>query len=147
MFNLIIYSTLIVIVIAIALLLVFNIALKQKRNSLIEKQAAELTFISELNKTKQEIQDQTLTYIGRELHDNIGQLLTISKIHSNALIRNDAENKKLVALDEMLDRAIVEIKQLSKSLDSSRIADFGFHKEHLLEVSRINNIKVATVHM
>jgi signal transduction histidine kinase len=147
MFNLIIYSTLIVIVIAIALLLVFNIALKQKRNSLIEKQAAELTFISELNKTKQEIQDQTLTYIGRELHDNIGQLLTISKIHSNALIRNDAENKKLVALDEMLDKAIVEIKQLSKSLDSSRIADFGFHKELLLEVSRINNTKVATVQL
>lgn len=147
MFSLIIYSTLIVTVIAIALLLVFNIALKQKRNSLIEKQAAELKFISELNKTKQEIQDQTLTYIGRELHDNIGQLLTISKIHSNALIRNDAENKKLIALDEMLDKAIVEIKQLSKSLDSSRIADFGFHKELLLEVSRINNTKAAKVNL
>lgn len=147
MFSLIIYSTLIVIVIAIALLLVFNIALKQKRNSLMEKQAAQLNFISELNKTKQEIQDQTLTYIGKELHDNIGQLLTISKIHSNALIKNDAENKKLVALDEMLDKAIVEIKQLSKSLDSSRIADFGFHKELLLEVSRINNTKVAKVNL
>lgn len=145
MFSLIVYATLIVIVIATALLLVFMLALKQKKNSMIEKQAAELNFIAELNKTKQEIQDQTLTYIGRELHDNIGQLLTIAKIHANSLLKVDGSNKKLNSLDEMLDKTLHEVKQLSKSLDSSRIADFGFHKELLQEVTRINNTRVAKV--
>jgi len=147
MFSLIVYATLIVIVIAAALVMVFVLALKQKKNSFIEKQAAELAFIAELNKTKQEIQDQTLTYIGRELHDNIGQLLTIAKIHSNALLKHDGDNKKLNALDEMLDKSFVEIKNLSKSLDSSRIADFGFQRELLSEVARINQTRVAKVNL
>ncbi len=118
---------------------------KTKQKFLQERIATQLTFSKELNKTKQEIQDQTLTYIGRELHDNIGQLLTISKIHSNSLIKNESENKKLLALDDVLNKVIVEIKQLSKSLDSSRIADFGFHKELATEVSRINSTQVVKV--
>ncbi|HOZ52700.1 MAG TPA: ATP-binding protein [Chitinophagaceae bacterium] len=101
--------------------------------------------LEELMKTKLEIQDQTLTYIGRELHDNLGQLLTVSKIHVNSLTKQYSDDKKIAALDDVLDKTIVELRALSKSLNNSRIKDFGLHKELSIEVDRIAKLNVVDI--
>ena len=118
---------------------------KTKQQHLHDKQQAELLLIKELNRTKIEIQDETLTYIGRELHDNIGQLLTVSKIHSNSLLKEIADNKKLIALDSALEKTMLEVKALSKSLDSSRIENFGLQNEIANEVEQINKLQHCQV--
>lgn len=104
-----------------------------------------LMHLEELMKTKLEIQDETLSYIGRELHDNLGQLLTVSKIHTNSLIKQFGEDKKLTALDQVLDKTITELRALSKSLNNSRISDFGLHKELVTEAERIEKMNVMNV--
>ena len=103
------------------------------------------THLEELMKTKLEIQDATLSYIGRELHDNLGQLLTVSKIHINSLMKQYGDDKKLVALDSVLDKTVTELRTLSKSLNNSRIKDFGLHKELTQEVERIEKMNVMEV--
>jgi len=101
--------------------------------------------MEELMKTKLEIQDETLTYIGRELHDNLGQLLTVSKIHVNSLMKQYCDEKKIATLENVLDKMMVELKGLSKSLNSSRIKDFGLTRELANEVERIEKIQVMQI--
>ncbi len=96
--------------------------------------------LEELMKTKLEIQDETLSYIGRELHDNLGQLLTVAKIHINSLVKQYGDDKKIAALNSVLDNTIVELRALSKSLNNSRIQDFGLHKELIHETERIGKL-------
>lgn len=59
-----------------------------------------------------EIQQETLSHIGRELHDNIGQLLSLAKIslHS-AKPEKQAEGKNYIA------QIIKEVRALSKTLN------------------------------
>jgi signal transduction histidine kinase len=65
-----------------------------------------------LSEIKQEIQNETLSFIGKELHDNIGQLLSLIKLNINL---NKPE--KLEQTKELIALVIQEVRNLSKSLD------------------------------
>ncbi len=59
-----------------------------------------------------EIQQETLNHIGRELHDNIGQLLSLSKLYlGSSKPERQAEGKELIS------KTITEVRSLSKSLN------------------------------
>lgn len=59
-----------------------------------------------------EIQQETLTYIGRELHDNIGQLLSLTKLYlGSSKPQKQAEGK------ELINQIIQEVRGLSKRLN------------------------------
>ncbi|NVJ86550.1 MAG: sensor histidine kinase [Algoriphagus sp.] len=59
-----------------------------------------------------EIQQDTLKHIGRELHDNIGQLLSLSKLYlASSKPEKQAEGKQLI------NQIISEVRGLSKTLN------------------------------
>ncbi|GAA0877802.1 hypothetical protein GCM10009119_07700 [Algoriphagus jejuensis] len=59
-----------------------------------------------------EIQQETLAQVGRELHDNIGQLLSLAKLNLNSSkIEKHAEGRNMV------NEVIKEVRALSKSLN------------------------------
>ncbi|GAB2493837.1 MAG: histidine kinase [Cytophagales bacterium] len=65
-----------------------------------------------LSDIEMEIQQDTLTHVGRELHDNIGQLLSLAKLNLNSSKpERQAEGK------EFLNQIIQEVRNLSKSLN------------------------------
>lgn len=59
-----------------------------------------------------EIQQETLTRIGRELHDNIGQLLSLAKLSLNS-----PKPEKQTEGREYLNQIIKEVRALSKTLN------------------------------
>lgn len=59
-----------------------------------------------------EIQQETLTQIGRELHDNIGQLLSLAKLSLNS-----SKPEKQTEGREYLNQIIKEVRALSKTLN------------------------------
>ncbi|WP_026966792.1 sensor histidine kinase [Algoriphagus terrigena] len=59
-----------------------------------------------------EIQQETLTRIGRELHDNIGQLLSLAKLNLNS-----PKPEKQTEGREYLNQIIKEVRTLSKTLN------------------------------
>ncbi len=71
---------------------------------------------SEYEKTilniENEIQQETLSQIGRELHDNIGQLLSLAKLNFGSL-----KPEKHVAGRDILQQVIQEVRGLSKTLN------------------------------
>lgn len=59
-----------------------------------------------------EIQQDTLKHIGRELHDNIGQLLSLSKLYlASSKPEKQAEGRQLI------NQIITEVRGLSKTLN------------------------------
>ena len=59
-----------------------------------------------------EIQQETLAQIGRELHDNIGQLLSLAKLNLNS-----SKPEKQVEGKEYVNQIIKEVRALSKTLN------------------------------
>lgn len=59
-----------------------------------------------------EIQQDTLTQVGRELHDNIGQLLSLAKLNFGSV-----KPEKHAAGRELLSQIIQEVRGLSKKLN------------------------------
>ena len=59
-----------------------------------------------------EIQLETLSHVGRELHDNIGQLLSLAKLNLNS-----SKPEKLAEGKEYINEIIREVRRLSKSLN------------------------------
>lgn len=71
-----------------------------------------------------EIQQETLSYVGRELHDNIGQLLSLAKLY----LGSNRPEKQSEGRDT-INQVITEVRALSKNLnldwvESLSIEDF-----------------------
>ncbi|MEN2399417.1 ATP-binding protein [Flavobacterium sp. MC2016-06] len=94
---------------------------------------SELYFQSELIKTRIEIKDQTLSEISKELHDNIGQIVSVGIMQLNMYI----QSKKAVGTNELNDLKNV----LAKSLDEIRILSRIINKDNLLQTNFIEAIK------
>lgn len=60
------------------------------------------TFAAEILKTQLEVQEQTMQTIGADLHDNIGQLLSLTSLTLNSIEIKDV-NKAQQKIDAALD--------------------------------------------
>ncbi|BDU26340.1 ATP-binding protein [Flavobacterium sp. GSB-24] len=115
----IVFFTLIIVIVVI-----FFYFFKKKNNFVVERMEAELYFQSELVKTRIEIKDQTLSEISKELHDNIGQIISVAIMQLNISISN-----KNVQISELKDMKVV----LAKALDELRILSRIINKDNLLQ--------------
>lgn len=135
--KLIVITTTILVIIAIAVVLLFMLSIRQKNLYLHEKNEYELAFAKELNKTKMEIKDSTLKQVSQELHDNVGQIVALTRIHIKALQR-DIQNERLDEINTLTDSALKELRQISKQLNSNISSEFDI----ILELQKIvNSIK------
>ncbi len=91
-------------------------------------------------------QEKERNELGKELHDNINQILATAKIYVG-IVRKDSTNSQEL-LDksyEYINDAIEEIRKLSKSLVSPSIGNISLHdalKDLVHEVNIANTIKV-----
>ncbi|MES2847819.1 MAG: ATP-binding protein [Bacteroidota bacterium] len=93
--------------------------IRNKTNQQIHKQ--------ELLKTRLEIQEQTLQNISEEIHDNIGQVLSLVKLNLNTFPENlgDEVQKKLHDTELLLSKAIEDLRDLSQSMNTDKINSLG----------------------
>jgi len=84
-----------------------------------------IQFAQTLLQSKLEIQEQTFHDISQELHDNIGQVLSLVSIHLNTLDPGP-DAAKITLMDELLGKVITDLRNLSHSLDADFIRDNGW---------------------
>jgi two-component system sensor histidine kinase UhpB len=86
-------------------------------------------------------QEKERAEIGRELHDNINQILTTTKMYLDmALTEKDISEELTIKSHENISTAIEEIRVLSKSLVPPSLGDIGL-KEAISEM--IDNLKFS----
>jgi signal transduction histidine kinase len=109
----------------VAAFMLFRIYLKRKNKLLLEQERMNIEFEQTLLKSRLEIQEHTFANISRELHDNLGQVLSLLSIHLNTL-KAPNEADKIQLMDNLLGKAITDMRNLSHSLDADYIRNNGW---------------------
>jgi two-component system, NarL family, sensor kinase len=91
-------------------------------------------------KSQLEIQEETFKNIGQELHDNIGQMLSVVKLSLAVLPMTDKHEawEPVQAARQVLNKAMVDLANLTKSLHTDRIAQIGLAESIHFELENIN---------
>lgn len=116
---------------------------KRKNKMLIDKVEAEREFEKEIATTKIEIQEQTLKNVAWELHDNIGQLLSVVNMQLN-MMKSHANDNLVASIDEtkeVINTTVQEVRTLSKTLNNEVIQKNGFFRSLEIELERFNRLK------
>ncbi|RMA58879.1 sensor histidine kinase [Ulvibacter antarcticus] len=139
---LIIYFIAVILLLVLFVVLFFFAFLKRKNRFILERWEAEQEFDKEIEKSKFEIQEQTFKNIAWELHDNIGQLLSVVNIQLNMLGHNTPEkfHPQIDETKDVVKDAVQEIRTLSKILNNDVILKNGLVTSVNLELERFNKL-------
>ena len=135
---------------ALALLLVgfivTSLFLYQRRQHRQEQQLVRMKdeYQQELLRSQLEIQETTFKTIAMELHDNIGQVLSVVKLSLSVLPldKDHPAYESVLNSRQMLNKVIYDMGNLTKSLHTDRIAQIGlveamrFDLEHHTQARR-----------
>lgn len=108
----------------LAFALIFFVLLHQKKNvqHAAEKKLLHMQFQKSLLQTQLEMQEQTFDAISQEIHDNVGQVLSLAKVQLNLIDQSSTLNKNQIAeVKESVSKAIADLRDISKSLNTDRI--------------------------
>jgi signal transduction histidine kinase len=139
---LLVYMIAVLVIVAALIILFFVVFTKRKNKLLFDKIRQQQVFEEELTKTQLEIQEQTLKNVGRELHDNVGQILAFASMQLNALSStvNDQVKKGVEDVRELVSDSITEVRAISKSLNSDVSLKLGLEASLENEVNRLNRL-------
>jgi signal transduction histidine kinase len=98
-----------------------------KNKHILERENLRISFQQTILQTQLEIQEQTLKNISQEIHDNIGQVLSLVKLNINTMNIQKPEDlqEKITDSKTLLVKAIQDLRDLSKSLDADQISTIG----------------------
>ena len=127
--------TLLLVLVIIILLVVFV----GRKNSLVkEQQEAKEEFEKELAESQIEIRETTLRNISWELHDNIGQLLTLAKIQAQNVKDHPEQIDEVV---ETIGTGLNELRTLSKLINPDVLKNQSIADAVQLEIDRFNRLE------
>lgn len=140
----IILASILIVVLSVFTLLFFLVFVRKKRILQKNREELSLSYEKALLQTTVEIQEETLSHISREIHDNIGQVLSFVKLSlGNTTRLNDAEKQRKI--DEgvtLIAEVIADLRDLSKSLSFEKIKKEGLCQVINDEARRLKRSKV-----
>ncbi|MBL0181841.1 MAG: sensor histidine kinase [Chitinophagaceae bacterium] len=104
---------------------------QQKQNTYFKDiEALKISHQNSLLQSQLEIQEQTFQNISREIHDNIGQKLTLAKLHLNTLSHDDINKVTSQVNDSvsMISEVINDLSDISRSMNSEILLNNGLIK-------------------
>lgn len=130
-----IIATILVLLITIALIVLFTV-FQKKKNFLVEERKKSLeNFEKAITETQIEIREETLRNISWELHDNIGQLLTLAKIQLQSATLDNLND-----VSETITKGLTEVRALSKLINPEAIKNINLKDAVQLEIDRFNRL-------
>jgi signal transduction histidine kinase len=124
-------------------LLVYIILFYQKKRFQHQQQLAEKDkeYSQQLLQSQIEIQEQTFNSISNEIHDNVGQILSLAKVQLNIIDqREDLDKSMLADAKESVSKAMADLRDIAKSLSSDRIKQTDLYDIIVHELQRISRL-------
>lgn len=120
-------ATLLFLIIFIAFIFFFFKVKIKQNHYVLEQQKTRSFYEQTLLQTQLEIQEQTLKNISQEIHDNIGQILSLAKLHLNTITyaESDLYQSKIDDSKLLISKAIRDLRSLSRSLNTDYIVEMG----------------------
>jgi two-component system, NarL family, sensor kinase len=127
---LIIAGSILLILLAVFIIYFFYLYQKRQQKNFKETQLLQSQFSQALLQSQLEIQEQTLKNISQEIHDNIGQVLSLAKLNLGTVSLEKPEQlqQKINDSRQLVAKAIQDLRDLSRSMDADHISSIGFAK-------------------
>lgn len=123
----------------------------QQKQHMYLKDVDQLKAIHKTNllQTQIEIQEQTFQNISREIHDNIGQKLTLAKLHLNTLenSKSGQNDEKIQNAVNMIGEAINDLSDLSRSMSADLVLQNGLLKALEFETSQLSKLGLFKINL
>lgn len=133
--EILVITTGIIVFAVTALVVLFTIFQRRKNWLLVEQEEARKRYEREITETQIEIREETLKNISWELHDNIGQLLTLAKIQLSS-----ANQENISEVSETIGKSLSELRLLSKLINPDAIKQIKLKEAIQLEIDRFNRL-------
>ncbi len=129
----------------IYVLIVFN---KRKLVILKEIESIKIKHNNEVLKTQLEIQEYTFKKISREIHDNISLGLTLAKLQTTTYLgQADKDPKMLEFSIDLISKSLVDLNDISKSMDANQLISHGLIKALESEVTVLSKSGLYDIEM
>jgi signal transduction histidine kinase len=113
---------------------------KRQQKHFVEIETIQSEFENQLLRSQIEVQEKTLSTLSKDLHDNVGQLLSTTRMILGMMERSmPLVPDELHTAQETLVKAIQEIRSLSKALSKEWLEQFSFIENVTTEVNRIQS--------
>ena len=129
--------------------IIFTLIHKKKQlENKKEKSIIQSQFHPTLLQYQLEIQEQTFNDISQEIHDNVGQILSLAKVQINIMTEgNEIIPEMLNDVKNNIGKAMSDLRDIAKSLSNERINALTIHAAVLNETERISKSGVLRVHV
>lgn len=137
-------------IILVLFVVIFFIAFQNRKNKiLLERFLAKQNYEKELARSQIEIQEHTLKNIAWELHDNIGQLLSVANLQLNILSRDlpEKHQEKVKETRELIQSTVQEVRSLSKVMNKDVVLKNGLIASLEVEINRLNRLEYLEASM
>lgn len=119
--------------------------------SLRQQEMAEgqLRYEQSLMHSHLEMQEAIMRKISQEIHDNVGQVLSLAKLNITMVHSGNKAVEELIITEELLTKAINDLRDLSRSLHGERVRQLGLTealKHELNILSRSTGISVQFIY-
>ena len=93
----------------------------------VEMETVKEKYNQEILKSQLEIKEQTMKYISEEIHDNVGQVLSLVVLNLSGINLQDTAKAaaKIESITNLVEKAVADLRNLSKTLDGENIASLG----------------------
>jgi two-component system, NarL family, sensor kinase len=114
-----------------------------------DKEEMKNTFQQEILKAQLEMKEQTLHTVSQEIHDNIGQILSLVKLnlHTVLLEEDNPANAKITVTKELVGKAIQDLRNLSKTLNTEHIVHLKLSEVLRIELDMIQKTGLYTTQL
>ena len=117
--------------------IVFFLKRRDKHRQEVERLKTE--FKEEILKSQLEIKEHTFNDISQEIHDNVGQLLSLAKVQVNIMHEvQQLDNMLLDDLRQNIGQAMTDLRNIARSLSTESITSMSIEEAISLETQRIN---------
>lgn len=136
-------TSIIVFILIIIFLIIVSTYAKKKSELLLKNELEKQRFEQAIAKAQIEVQEQILKNIGAELHDNLGQLLSIVNMQLNILEDRVSEDQlsQLQEANHLVERSIDEIRLISKTFNTEYLENKSLSEIIQIEIDRFNRLR------
>ncbi len=138
----IIFSSIVLFTILAMVITLFYLFQKKKVAFILREKEKEKEFEETLKHSQIEIRENALKNIAWELHDNVGQLLSLARLELNILQPKSVNNAdKIQEVSTIIGDSLQEIRAISKTLNAEVINSLGIVESIQIEIDRFDRLK------